>query len=130
MVAKSSDVSIILNPLSANHNCSRPNLDFFFFVGFFREIKAWHFIWIVCQVDNSHAMPSLVFSEKKKKMNKKFFKLSSATILLSTLRGKTSFNPLVEVWQFRCCLSLQEELEYTNKMLEILTVTDGQDVVR
>ena len=24
----------------------------------------WHFIWIVCLADDSHEMPSLIFSEK------------------------------------------------------------------
>ena len=47
---------------------------------------------IFCLADNSHEMPSLVFSEKyrkkkkkKKKKKKEDIKMSSATILISTL---------------------------------------------
>ena len=41
------------------------------FYAFFRENKAWDFMWIVCWADDSHEMPSLIFSEKKKKKKKK-----------------------------------------------------------
>ena len=45
--------------------CSRRHSNFFFL--FFRENKSWHFMWIICQGDDSHEMLRLVFSEKKKK---------------------------------------------------------------
>ena len=32
---------------STNHNCSRWHFDFFLYL-FFRENKAWHFMWIIC----------------------------------------------------------------------------------
>ena len=35
----------------------------FLFLIFFRENKTWHFMWIVCLADNSHEMPSFIFSE-------------------------------------------------------------------
>ena len=41
-----------------------------FFV-FFRENKAWYFMWIVCLADNWHEISSLIFSEKYKKKKKK-----------------------------------------------------------
>ena len=40
---------------------------FFFFFVFFRENKAWHFMWIVCYADNSLEMPSLIIAEKELK---------------------------------------------------------------
>ena len=62
------------NHLKPNHNCSRWHFDFRFV--FSRENKTWHSKWIVTiclprLADNSHEMPSLIFSEKmiKKKKN-------------------------------------------------------------
>ena len=37
---------------------------FYILVLLFKENKAWHFMWIVCLADDSHEMPSLIFSEK------------------------------------------------------------------
>ena len=39
-------------------------------------------MWIICQADDSHEMPSIILSENSK------FRMSSVTILLSALRGK------------------------------------------
>ena len=44
-------------------------------------------MWIVSLAVDSHEMPSLIFSEKKKKKNDKKFRLLSAIILLSALLG-------------------------------------------
>ena len=69
-----------------------------FFVLFFRENKYWHFMWIVCQADDSHGMSRLVFSEKSKKNKKKQKKTknekkkkknSSAAFVIGTLRINT-----------------------------------------
>ena len=56
------------------------NFLFSFFL-FFRENKSWHFMWIICQADNSHEMSRLVFSEKKKKF------LECPELLLQILLG-------------------------------------------
>ena len=55
--------------LLANHNCNRKHFDFFFVS--WRENKAGHFILIICPADNTNEMPSLIFSKKKKKEEKK-----------------------------------------------------------
>ena len=34
---------------------------------FFRENNAWHYMWIVCQADDSHVMSSIISSEKYEK---------------------------------------------------------------
>ena len=34
---------------------------------FFRENNAWHYMWIVCQADDSHVMSSIISSEKCEK---------------------------------------------------------------
>ena len=34
---------------------------------FFRENNAWHYMWIVCQADDSHVMSSIIFSKKYEK---------------------------------------------------------------
>ena len=50
------------NPCSVNHKYSRrhfKNISLFF-----RENKAWHFMWIVCLADDSHEMSSIIFSGK------------------------------------------------------------------
>ena len=67
--------------------CSRRHSIFFFFFFFkyFRQNKSWHFMWIVCQADNSHEMSRLVFSEKKKIIIKKIKKLSSAAVVIGAL---------------------------------------------
>ena len=46
-------------------------------LAFFRENKAWHFIRITCQAEDSNETPSLVFSK-----NYFFFRTLSATTLL------------------------------------------------
>ena len=51
----------------------------FFFI-FFWENKVRHFIWIDCLVDNTHEIPSLIFSREQ---NKNFG--CGLLILLSTL---------------------------------------------
>ena len=53
---------------------------FIIIVAFFRENKAWPFLWIVCPADESHEMASL-FSIKN---NNKKLRMLSATTLLST----------------------------------------------
>ena len=35
----------------------------FVFLLFFRENKAWHFMWAICLADDSYEMLSLIFSE-------------------------------------------------------------------
>ena len=45
----------------------------------FRELKAWHFMWIVCLADNSHKMSSLIFLLKVIIIIKK--RMSSAVVL-------------------------------------------------
>ena len=60
-----------VDPKSANHNGIRQHFDFFFFF-FFRENKAIH---MKCEV--------LFYLKKKKKIT-----LSSASVLLNTLRVK------------------------------------------
>ena len=57
-----------LNLKAPSKICSRRYSDFSFFI-FFRENKFWHFLWIVCQADDSYKMSRLVFS--KKNNNKK-----------------------------------------------------------
>ena len=49
----------------------------FLFFYFFRENMSQHFMWISCLADDSHEMSRLVFSEKKKKKEKKFRMLSA-----------------------------------------------------
>ena len=36
----------------------------YFYFLFFRENNAWHYMWIVCQADDSHVMSSIISSEK------------------------------------------------------------------
>ena len=36
---------------------------FYFFFLFFIANKSWHFMWTVCQADNSHVISRLIFSE-------------------------------------------------------------------
>ena len=55
-------VKDLKSELNANHNCNRQYFDVFFLV-FFRANKTRHFMWIICLVDDSHKMPSLIFSE-------------------------------------------------------------------
>ena len=50
------------------------------FFPFFQENDAWH-----CLADDSHNLPSLIFLKKN---NNKRFRMSSSTILLSTLTLK------------------------------------------
>ena len=45
------------NPLSVNHKCSRRHFEIFVLL-FFRENKAWNFMWIVS--DDSHEMSSFI----------------------------------------------------------------------
>ena len=52
----------------------------------FRVNKSWHFMWIVCQADNSHEMSRLVFSQKKKKKKIFFLECCLLQILLGALR--------------------------------------------
>ena len=54
---------------------------FFFFFFFFRENKTWHFMWIVCQADDSH-MLGIIFSEIKK------IKMLSTEVVINALRLK------------------------------------------
>ena len=57
---------------------------FKYFVLFFRENKACHFMWIVCLAEDSHEMSSFIFSEKLKIS----FRMPSATnFLRAILRG-------------------------------------------
>ena len=54
----------------------------------FKENKTWHFMWIICLADDSHRQMihmkyQVLFSLKN---NKKKIRLSSVTILLSTLK--------------------------------------------
>ena len=37
---------------------------FIFFFFFIKKNKTWHFMWIVYLADDSHEMPSIIFSEK------------------------------------------------------------------
>ena len=39
----------------------------FFCFLFFRENNVWHYMWIVCQADDSHVMSSIISSEKYEK---------------------------------------------------------------
>ena len=60
-------ISLLLTSLVLNNWAQNFLFIYFFFVFFLffvREIKAWHFIWIVYIADNSHEMPSLIFSSK------------------------------------------------------------------
>ena len=36
----------------------------YFYFLFFRENNAWHYMWIICQADDSHVMSSIISSEK------------------------------------------------------------------
>ena len=57
-------INIKVNPYTANHNFSRQQFWLFFL--FAGENRSWHFMWIVCQADNSHRISTLVFSENRK----------------------------------------------------------------
>ena len=66
-----SPINDTFNPLSAKENSNAED-NLFLFLIFFRENNAWHYMWIVCQADDSHVMSSIIFFEKceKKKQNK------------------------------------------------------------
>ena len=76
--------------------CSRRHSKKFFF--FFRENKSWHFMWIVCQADDSHEMSRFVFPEKnnKKKQQKT---LSSAAVVIGASRFKVMLSIIcILIW--------------------------------
>ena len=50
--------------LKAQIKTAAENIYSSFFFVFFRENKAWYFLWIVNLADKSHEMPSLVSPEK------------------------------------------------------------------
>ena len=51
---------------------------------YFREIKSWHFMWIVCLADDSHEISRLVFLWKKKKKKNR---MASATNFAWRFKG-------------------------------------------
>ena len=53
----------------SDQNCSTADDILFFFLYFFRVNKTGHFMWIVCQADNSNEMSFLWKKKKKKKKN-------------------------------------------------------------
>ena len=63
------------------------NFEFFFFS---EENKSWHFMWIVCQADDSHEISRLVFSEKKNKKKTNILERRLVQILLGALRVNMS----------------------------------------
>ena len=69
----------IRTPLTIKALCKivADNILNFVYHYFFRENKIWHFLYVVCWVDDSHEMSSY-FSWKKK--------MSSAAVLISALR--------------------------------------------
>ena len=74
----SHDIILTLKAPSKHHNCSRHNS----IILSFKQNKYWHFMWIVCQADNSHKMSNLLALKKKKK----YFKSRLLLILPGTLR--------------------------------------------
>ena len=71
------------NPQSNKQNCSRQYSIFFSLL--FRKNKIRYFMCMVCLVDDSHDMSSLVIKIKVK------LKILSAAVLISDLRVKISF---------------------------------------
>ena len=39
-------------------------MTFYFLFSLYRENKTWHFMWIICLVDDSHEMSSFIYFEK------------------------------------------------------------------
>ena len=76
-----------LNPQPPDHQLDEhsmePQRPAFFFS---KQKKFWHFMWTVCQADNSCEMSGLIFSDTEKK---KFLKCHLLQILLGTLRVNT-----------------------------------------
>ena len=54
------------NVIKSNHTSTEQNAPIFFvcLVHILDKNKASHFMWIVCLADDSHEMPSLIFSKK------------------------------------------------------------------
>ena len=73
----------------------------------FERNKSWHFVWIVCPADDSHEMPSLIFSENYKNWNNS---MSSATTVCLALKGTINrvifANTVVSSYLFACLLQM------------------------
>ena len=86
-------------------NCSKWH--FHFFLSFYKQNKAWYFMWILYLAEHSHEISSLIFSEKQWKKNSI---MSTAAVVTCALRVKwywssdyvtvTQYNMIV---MFRFC---------------------------
>ena len=56
-----------------------------FIIFTFKENKAWCFMWILCQAEDSPEISSIILSEKTMK---KYSRLSSAAVVIGALRVK------------------------------------------
>ena len=56
---------LLFNPKSAKKNSRAENNLFLFLI--FQRNNAWHYMWIVCQADDSHVMSIIISSEKYEK---------------------------------------------------------------
>ena len=87
--------SEVLN-LKAPSKFAVDNSQFLFL--FFKEKRTWHFMYVVCQSDDSHEMLSLIYSEKYKKQTIKQIKtirMLSAAVMIGTLGVKSYFNAVL-----------------------------------
>ena len=67
-----------------------------FVLYFFKEIKVWYFMWIICLSDNWHEILSLIFYEKL--LKKKITIMLSAAVIIGALSVKMSI--LIELDDF------------------------------
>ena len=61
------------------------------------ENKAWSFVWILYLAEDSHEISSLIFSEKKMK---KYLWISSAAVVIGTLRVKSFYILKIIIFSF------------------------------